>query len=158
MVSIDYSLILVILNFIVLMWLLNKFIFQNVRKFLEKRQEKIASELKETEVARVEAQDLVSQKKEELKKADFEIREEKKRVIDKAEGQANQILDEAKSREKEILQETKKELLSQKDGVISGISDEVVALVAKVSEKIIAQRLDKDADTKLIKKIISQGI
>ncbi len=158
MVSIDYSLILVILNFIVLMWLLNKFIFQNVKKFLEKRQEKIASELKETEVARVKAQELVSQKEDELKKADFEIREEKKRVLDKAEGQAHQILSEAKSREKAILQESKQELLSQKDGVISSISDEVVALVAKVSEKIIGQKLDKDADAQLIKKLIAEGI
>ncbi len=158
MVSVDYSLILVILNFIVLMWLLNKFIFQNVKTFLEKRQEKIASELEETEKARVQAQELVLQKEQELKKADLEIRGERKRMLDKAEGQANQILSEAKSREKQILQESKKELLSQKDAVVSGIGDEMAALVAKISEKIIGQKLDEKSDAELIKKMIAKGV
>jgi len=158
MVSVDYSLILVILNFIVLMWLLNKFIFQNVKSFLEKRQEKIASELKETEQARVQAQELVSQKESELKRADLEIKSERKRVLDKAEGKANQILDDAKTREKQILQESKKELISQKDAVVSGIGDEMAALVAKISEKIIGKKLDEKSDAELIKKMIAEGI
>ncbi len=158
MVSVDYSLILVILNFIVLMWLLNKFIFQNVKKFLEKRQEKIATELKETQAARDEAKELVLQKEQELKKADSEIRSERKRVLSKAEGEATQIIDEAKSREKAILQESKKELLSQKSAVVAGISDEVIALVAKVSEKIIGKKLDEKTDAELIKKMIAEGI
>ncbi len=158
MVSIDYSLILVILNFIVLMWLLNKFIFQNVKKFLKQRQEKIATELKETEEARIELQGLVEKKEAELKKADAEIRAEKKRLLDKAEVQAGQILKEAKDKEKEIIQESKHELLSQKSKIVQGISDEVAVLVAKVSEKIIGQKIDEKTDAEIIRNMISKGI
>ena len=158
MVSIDYSLILVILNFIVLMWLLNKFIFQNVKKFLKQRQEKIATELKETEEARIELQGLVEKKEAELKKADAEIRAEKKRLLDKAEVQAGQILKEAKDKEKEIIQESKHELLSQKSKIVQGISDEVAVLVAKVSEKIIGQKIDEKTDAEVIRNMISKGI
>ncbi len=158
MVSVDYSLILVILNFIVLMWLLNKFIFQNVKKFLKQRQEKIATELKETEDARIELQGLVEKKEAELKKADVEIRAERKRVLDKAETQADQILKEAKDKEKEVLQESKQELLSQKSKIVHDISDEVAVLVAKVSEKIIGQKLDEKTDAEVIRNMISKGI
>ena len=74
MISIDYSLIIVILNFVLLLIVLNKILYKPIKKFLSERQQKIASDLDEAKASRKQAEELVEQKSNELKQSAEEIR------------------------------------------------------------------------------------
>ena len=62
MISIDYTLIIVILNFIVLLAVLNKILYKPIKKFLEERKQTIANDMDGAKKSREDAEELVFQR------------------------------------------------------------------------------------------------
>ena len=156
MISIDYSFIIVILNFVLLLIVLNKIIYKPIKKFLEERQKAIASDLDEAKASRKQAEKLVEEKSEELKHSAEEIRKMKNAATSDAEGKARDIMKNAKEQEKRILQDTEEQLETEKVKVMEVIEDELAEMVAELSAKFLSEKLDEKKDHDLIKKIISE--
>ena len=156
MISIDYSFIIVILNFVLLLIVLNKIIYKPIKKFLEERQKAIASDLDEAKASRVQAEKLVEEKTEELKHSAEEIRKMKNAATSDAEGKARDIMKNAKEQEKRILQDTEEQLETEKVKVMEVIEDELAEMVAELSAKFLSEKLDEKKDHDLIRKIISE--
>ena len=156
MISIDYSFIIVILNFVLLLIVLNKIIYKPIKKFLEERQKAIASDLDEAKASRVQAEKLVEEKSEELKHSAEEIRKMKNAATSDAEGKARDIMKNAKEQEKRILQDTEEQLETEKVKVMEVIEDELAEMVAELSAKFLSEKLDEKKDHDLIRKIISE--
>lgn len=156
MINIDYSFIIVILNFVLLLIILNKILYKPIKKFLEERQKKIADDLDGAKASRKKAEKLVLEKDEELKKSAEEIRKMKNAATNDAEEKAKDIMKNAKKQEKRILQETEKQLKTEKVKVMGAIEDELSELVTELSSKFLSEKLDGKNDKELIKKIISQ--
>ena len=156
MISIDYSLIIVILNFVLLLIVLNKILYKPIKKFLEERQQTIASDLDDAKASRTEAEKLVEKKGNELKQSAEEIRKMKGAATSDAEVKARDIVKNAKEQEKRILQDTEHQLKTEKVKVMGDIEDELAEMVAELSSKFLSEKLDEDKDKELIKKIISE--
>ncbi len=156
MISIDYSFIIVILNFVLLLIVLNKILYKPIKKFLEERQKAIASDLDEAKASRVQAEKLVEEKSEELKHSAEEIRKMKNAATSDAEGKARDIMKNAKEQEKRILQDTEEQLETEKVKVMEVIEDELAEMVAELSAKFLSEKLDEKKDHDLIRKIISE--
>ena len=156
MISIDYSLIIVILNFVLLLIVLNKILYKPIKKFLEERQQKIASDLDEAKASRLQADKLVEEKSDALKQSAEDIRKMKSAANSDAESKAKDIVMIAKDQEKRILQDTKDQLKTEKVKVIGDIEDELTEMVAELSSKFLSEKLDEKQDKELIKKIISE--
>jgi F-type H+-transporting ATPase subunit b len=146
----------VILNFVLLLIVLNKIIYKPIKKFLEERQKAIASDLDEAKASRVQAEKLVEEKSEELKHSAEEIRKMKNAATSDAEGKARDIMKNAKEQEKRILQDTEEQLETEKVKVMEEIEDELAEMVADLSAKFLSEKLDEKKDHDLIKKIISE--
>ncbi|MEA2096109.1 MAG: F0F1 ATP synthase subunit B [Candidatus Cloacimonadota bacterium] len=156
MISIDYSLIIVILNFVLLLIVLNKILYKPIKKFLGERQQKIASDLDEAKASQTQAEKLVEQKNDELKQSAEEIRKMKNAATSDAEGKAKDIMKNAKEQEKRILQDTEEQLETEKVKVMEIIEDELTEMVAELSSKFLSEKFDEKKDKELIKKIISE--
>ena len=156
MISIDYSFIIVILNFVLLLIVLNKILYKPIKKFLDERQQKIASDLDEAKASRTQAEKLVEQKSGELKQSAEDIRKMKNAATSDAESKAKDIMKNAKEQEKRILQDTEEQLEIEKVKVMEIIEDELVEMVAELSSKFLSEKLDEKKDKELIKKIISE--
>ena len=156
MINIDYSFIIVILNFVLLLIVLNKILYKPIKKFLEERQKTIASDLDEAKASRKQAEKLVEEKSEELKHSAEEIRTMKNAATSDAEGKARDIMKNAKEQEKRILQDTEEQLEIEKVKVMGEIEDELAEMVADLSAKFLSEKLDEKKDYDLIKKIISE--
>ncbi len=156
MISIDYSLIIVILNFVLLLIVLNKILYKPIKKFLSERQQKIASDLDEAKASRVKAEKLVKEKNTEIKQSAEDIRKMKSAAAGDAEGKAREIMKNAKEQEKRILQDTEEQLETEKVKVMKKIEDELAEMVAELSSKFLSEKLDEKKDKELIKKIISE--
>ena len=154
MISIDYTLIIVILNFIVLLIILNKLLYKPINKFLKERQKKIENSLDETEKMRQKANNLVKKQEEGLKKSTEDIRNLKNLAKKDAESQAEIIVNQAKDQEKKILQETGQQLFHEKEKVVEKIKKELSTMVVSLSRKFVSDKLDVSKDKEIIEKLL----
>ena len=157
MISIDYSLIIVILNFVLLLIVLNKLLFKPMKKFLSNRQQEVSKEMTDARINREEADKLLKQRDEELKSSSEEIRTLTKQAKKEAEKHSEEILKEAKIRERVILQESEQQIELRKSEAFKEIEADVINLVSDLTGKIIGKKIDADADKKLINSLMKEG-
>ena len=156
MIGIDYSLLIVILNFVVLLIILNKLLYKPIRKFLQDRQAKIASDMDQAVQSREAAGQLVEQRKQELKDASEEMRQLMKKTKREAEDQASDIIRQAQNQQKKILTETDVQLATEKKKALHALEDQVAGFIADVAGKVIADKMDRDTDAKLIEQLLKE--
>jgi len=156
MISIDYTLVIVILNFIILLAVLNKILYKPIKKFLEERKQTIANDMDEAKKSRENAEELVFQRGEELKQSAEEIRKSKQSSKREAESQASTILKEAKNLEKRIIEDTEAQLKHEKSSTMKELESELSEMVSALSGKFLSGKIDSKEDKKLISKILSE--
>ncbi len=157
MISLDFTLILVILNFIVLLVILNKLLYKPISQFLTDRKARIAQDEKDANDAKVSAEKYAVQKENELKNAAEEIRTMKKSAQKDAEKSAQVIIDDARNREKKILSETEIQLEHEKEKAVIEVKDELAKMLTELSGKFLTKKIDKAEDNKLITSILERG-
>jgi len=157
MISIDYSLIIVILNFVLLLIVLDKLLFKPMKKFLSDRQQEVTKEMTDARINREEADKLLKQRDVELKSSSEEIRTLTKQAKKEAEKHSEEILKEAKIRERVILQESEQQIELRKSEAFKEIEADVINLVSDLTGKIIGKKIDADADKKLINSLMKEG-
>jgi len=157
MISIDYSLIIVILNFVLLLIVLDKLLFKPMKKFLNDRQQEVTKEMTDARINREEADKLLKQRDEELKSSSEEIRTLTKQAKKEADKHSEKILKEAKIRERVILQESEQQIELRKSEAFKEIEADVINLVSDLTGKIIGKKIDADADKKLINSLMKEG-
>jgi len=156
MINIDYSLIIVILNFIILLIILNGLLYKPVKKFLTERKAQIAADLDEADESKEKANQLVRKKEDELKLSAEEIRKTKKKARGDAELQAHEIIDDAKDHEKKIMQETEEMIEHEKVKAVGEIKEELAGMVSELSAKFLSKKMDENNDQDMIEKMISE--
>lgn len=156
MISIDYTTIFVILNFVLLLILLNRLLYKPINNFLAERKKKISEDIDAAKKSREEAQQFVSQKEDELKKSSEEIRGLKKKAAKDAEKQASEIVKAAMDREKKILGDTEELLQNEKSKVLQELNAELSEMVSELTGKFVAETLQGADDQEMIKKMLAE--
>ncbi|MCD4829492.1 MAG: F0F1 ATP synthase subunit B [Candidatus Cloacimonetes bacterium] len=156
MIGIDYSLLIVILNFVVLLIVLNKILYKPITKFLRERQAKIADDMDQAVKSRDEAGQLVEQRKQDLKASTEEMRLLMSKTKHEAEDQAGDIIRQAHGQQKKILAETDALLITEKKKAMQELESRVARLIADVAGKIIADKMDEETDAALIEQLLKE--
>lgn len=157
MINIDYTAIIVVLNFIVLLIILNKLLYKPINKFLADRKKGIAKDIEDAKQSKIKADELIKQKEAELKNAAEEIRVMKKSAQKEADKTSEEIIKTAREREKKILSDADIQLKHEKEKTIESIKLELADMISSFSEKFLLEKIDKEADKKLINSIIERG-
>lgn len=140
-------------NFLIVLWLLNKFVFPKVIAFVEQRRKRIEQGLELTEKARREMERIGEARRRELEKARTEgealllqaktkAKEQEKTMVAKARESAEQIALQAKHEAKRL----KAEALRQAQGEISK-----TALV--LAQKALSRGLTKEDEERMSREI-----
>ncbi len=156
MISIDYTLIIVILNFVVLLIVLNKLLYKPISNFLAERKKQISEDIDAAKRSREEASGYAKLKEVELKKSSEEIRMLKKSAAKDAETRASEIVKSAMDHEKKILREAEEQLYGEKDKVVGEISEELAEMISQLSAKYLSEKIKENSDAELIKKILDE--
>lgn len=156
MISIDYSLIIVIFNFILLLIILNKLLFKPMKKFLEDRQNEVKKEMDDAHKNRQESEELLMKRKDELKASAEEIRNLTKEARKEADIQAENIIQDAKKRQKAIARETDEMVELKKKEALLDVESQVVSMVSDLTGRIIDKKIDPKDDQKLIDSVIKE--
>lgn len=150
--GIDWRLIIAqVINFLVLLFLLKKFLYGPIIDILESRQKKIQDGLEnfdrseqELEKARIEAKKIISEANEKASK----ITQETENI---AKEKSTKILTDANLRSEKILSQAKDAAESEKDKVYSEAKKELAALVSLATEKVVGETYSEAQVDKAIK-------
>jgi F-type H+-transporting ATPase subunit b len=145
-----------IINFALLLVLLRIFLYKPIVNMLDRRREKIKSDLKEAETARSQAETA----KQEYEKQLEEAREERRSILAQAKEQAEktreEILAKARTEAQELVSRTEEDMAALRSQALSGAQEQVVELALAAAGKLVGESLDDKAHRRLIQDFISE--
>ena len=154
MISIDVSMVVVILNFLLLLFILKMVLYKPIKDMIESRESKVAADIDDANKSKEEAKKLVLTKDEEYKQAVVEARKLRDDIRKEAELDAEKILQQAYENRKSIVSETEEQLAHEKKKVMQQLQAELAGLVSGLTGKVLAKKIDSDKDLEIINSII----
>ena len=155
MININWTLFWNVINFLVLVYLLKRYLYQPLLEILDKRSAKIAGDLKAAEDSRAEALELKEKYEAEIGKA----RERAQEIIEMAEERgkerAREIIKVAKEEASRIREKNLEEIELAREEARRQLKEEVAAISLLVAGKYLQEQLQKEQQLKIIEKYIN---
>jgi F-type H+-transporting ATPase subunit b len=145
-----------IINFVLLLVILRVFLYKPIVNMLDKRREKIRTDLEEAENARSQAEAA----RQEYEKQLEEAREERRSILAQAREQADkmreEMLDKARGEAQDLVAKTEDEMETLRRQALAGAQDEIVELAMAAAGKVVGEALDTKAHRRLIQEFIAE--
>lgn len=155
-ISIDTTFFWQIINFFILLFIINKYFRKPIAKIIAERKEKIEKDMEEAKKNKRDAEEL-------LKNAELTMKDSKKEaleIVKKAERKASEegeaIVQEAKINREKIIKTTEIEVAKMKTDAKEELNSEVKKLAADLAEKLIKEKIDNVQETSLIDEFIAE--
>lgn len=145
-----------LLNAIILAIALSYILYKPVKKFMQKRTDKIQNKIDEADAAMAKANELIAQYKEKLKRADKESDEILEAARLKALDESKIILEEARREAYEIKKRSMDSVLEDKERLKEETRLHIIELSSLIAQKYITQNINDETQDKLLEKAIAQ--
>jgi F-type H+-transporting ATPase subunit b len=154
--TIDLSFVLVILNFILLLIILNNVLYKPLKAYFSDRQNKIKADIDEANQSIEKANQLVIEKDTELKNAFLEARNIKDKITKDAEIHAEKIIQSAKQTELDVIQDTEIRLKELNKKAKEELEFDLADIVIDLTKKVLFENMDAEKDRALINKLLAE--
>ena len=138
-----WNLLFIVVNLLILLALMKKFLYKPVLNIIAKRQELIDSQFAQAQASQEEAQQL----KEEYEGSLANAKAQQESILKEAKVQAgieyNKILAEADEKAKQMIEDAKKVSLDEKEKAIKDAEVEIAKLAVAAASKIVSQASDE---------------
>ena len=138
-----------LLSFALVAWLLTYLLYKPVKRMLEARAERVASELDEASTSRMAADELKSNYEKLVRDIELEratVMEEARKI---AKDRQNQILDDAKAEAAEIKERALREISVEKERIKDAVFEAIVDISTTMAERLISTKIDKTSHDRL---------
>jgi len=156
LIGFDWTLVMVLVTFVVLYLILKHFFFEKVHDFMEARTKKVSDQFENAEAANALAEKYLADYKAKLDDIELERRGVLKEAKAIAEQRAQKVISEANERAAEIISQAEKEAVRERAMMEESLREQVAMLALYAAEKIIEKKLDEDEHLSLIDNIIRQ--
>lgn len=138
------------INFLIVLFVLTRFIYKPVIKLLEERKKKIADSAEAAQEVLTEKEGLEQFKEESVKKANQKAKSIEDEIRKEAQADAKLLL--AKSKEDLALKEAKftEELNKLKKEELKAMDSEIKQAALSIAEKVVGESIDKKKQQKII--------
>jgi F-type H+-transporting ATPase subunit b len=137
--------VLVLIIFLLLLWLMSKYVVPMFEKSFEQRRDAIEGGIARAEATQREAAALLRQYQQQLS----EVRTEAAQIRDGARAEGQRIVEEmranAQAESDRIVSRGEQQLASQRGAIVRELRSELGGLAVELSERIIGERLATDA-------------
>ena len=144
------------LNFFILVWILNRFAYKPLVGMMNARKEQIANDLASAEQSRLEAEQIKADYAAQIAKA----RQEAQEIVEKAHHQAKLSTAEevaaARSQIENEKERARQDIAIERDRAMNSLRNEVVSLSVAMAGKVVAKDMNSETNTKLIEDAIRQ--
>ena len=150
--GIDWRLLVAqIINFIILLLILNRFLYQPILNILKDRAKMVKKSLEDSKKIEEELLKIAKEREDSLKKARIEAKEIIQAATSAASTQKEEILTIAKQEAEAIISKAQKQNLSAAQKIRTNIVTELSDIIISITEQIIAKKITKDTDKQMIK-------
>jgi len=154
MFEINLTSVVQLMNFLLLLYFLKKFLYDKYFEVMDARKEKIEGEIAKAEQLRKEAEKLKNEATEELRK----IRSEADSIIKKAKDEAENIISDAKKKAEDeaskIIAAAKDEIERQRAEMIKEVEQRVGEIAVALAMKVLKGTLDEKAKREYLVKVL----
>jgi len=137
-------------NFLIVFWILKRFVFSKIVRFMEERRRYIQEGIEQKEKAEREMERVEEVRKIKISQAKKEADEVIKKAQKVIEEKREEILNEAKRRAEEIKEKAKREAEQQKQEKIKEAREEIKRIAVLVAEKTLERGLTEKEEKELI--------
>jgi len=146
-----------IVNFLLLLYLLNRFLFKRVLRLLDDRQSRISQGLEDAETAARDRELARAEREAALAEARREAEAMVQRAAKTAEATSAEILAEAKASAEQITARARDEIAAEKDRALAEIRGEVADLALEAAGKLIGSEMDGPTQRRLVEQFLSEN-
>ena len=145
-----------IVVFLLLLYLLSRYVFPPINKALRDRQQLIARSLSEAEEARREVEEAKKKERADLAKARHQAQE----ILDRAQKLGEELREELRQKGREeqeaMLARARAELAQEREKAVSQLRNQVADLVLMATTKVLQEELDPKRQRRLIDEALGE--
>ena len=146
-----WEILMQMVNFLILLWLMKKFLYKPLISFLDKREKEIEENIQSAENNKLESEKIIEQQKAALKETYKETKEIRKKAEEANLQEHQKIMNTAKKEAEDLLTKTKTQLNLDVLKIKNDLKQDVGELAVNLSEKLIETSLDKEKSQNIIK-------
>jgi len=149
-----FTVIAQIINFLILVWLLKRFLYKPILKAIEERENKIASQLEDAESKKVEAgkeQDEFRQKNEDFERKKKELM---KNAIEESDEKRQKLLEEARNEANDFRSQLKRSSEEDQQNLSQEIEQKVQQEVFAITRKTLSDLASMDLEEQTVRVFI----
>jgi len=147
--------LMIIVNFLLLMYVLKIFLYKPMLDFLDQRSEKIKNLLETAEKKRDDAEKMENQYKELLNEAKNEAAQMKENAQKESILEGKKIIHDAETKAKQIVDNANNEIEQNLVSIQKDIQKEIVELAVLLASKIAKEELDKQKHEQIIREMLA---
>lgn len=144
------------LNFFILVWLLERFAYKPLLAMMTERKERIAKDLEAAEQARAEAETFKADYAAQISNARVEAQQIVEKAIQEAENTTREQLATAREQIEQEKNRARQDIAIERDRAMNSLRNEVVSLSVAMAGKVVAKDMNSETNTKLIEDAIRQ--
>ena len=148
--------ILIAGSFLLLIFLVKKYAWENISSILDERAEKISSDIDGAEGARKKAEELAAKREAELAGSRQEATTILETAKETAEKNKAHILSEANQEALRLKEKAQLEISQNKEEAMNSIKGDVADLTVNLAGKLLSQQLDSEGHRQLIDRYLNE--
>ena len=145
------------INFLILVGVLTKFLYKPFLNVLEERKQKIQDAFDSAELMNRRADEKMANYTERIANVEEEGREIIKEARQRAEAQAAEIIKEAHEKAQNMIENAERQIELEKQKAVDDMKQQVAALAIMAAEKIIERDIAQTGQEKIVDEIIEQA-
>jgi F-type H+-transporting ATPase subunit b len=142
MISINATIFIQLLHFLILVFILNRLMFRPLLRLVHDRTSHIDKTLKKVENSQIDTTELINKRISLENDVRKKAREESSHIKNEASDMAEKILDDTREKLAPIREEVKKEIDKQMDAAGELLHGEATVLADEIINKLIGRRID----------------
>jgi F-type H+-transporting ATPase subunit b len=158
MVSLNFTLIAQVVNFIILLVILAKFAYKPLLKALDDRRAKIIQDMDSAEQTRLDAEALKKEYTAQLSNAKKEASEIIDRANKTAQTMHDRMLQDIQKDKENIMAAAKEQIEQERAQALQDVRGEVIALSTQIAGKLMRQQLDSAENLAAIEKLTDEAL
>jgi F-type H+-transporting ATPase subunit b len=145
-----------VINFLLLLYLLNRFLFKRVLALLDERQAKISKGLEDAEAAARDRELAHAEREAALDEARKEAQAMIARATKIADDSRAEILAEAKAQAEKVTARATEEINAEKDRAMAELRATVADLALEAAAKLVRSEMDSNTQRRLVEEFLTE--
>jgi F-type H+-transporting ATPase subunit b len=157
LISISWTLVMVLITFLVLYLILRKFFFEKLHNFMQARTQKVTDAFDNADAVTRVAEELLAEYNSKLEEIEGERRDVLREAKLQADENAREVLRTAEEQAQKIISRAQAEIINEKERALSDMRDQIAVLSVYAAEKILEQQIDAGQQQLIIDKAIKEA-